>query len=553
MVIWYLGRSIPGPKIRFPCSANHQNRGRDDSQKDILYRQYLKKGDVFVHANLDGAIPVIIKNKLGAPSSPIPPGTLSQAGTLSVATSVAWDSKAVIAAWWVKAEQVSKFAPTGDYLPPGNFFVRGDKNFLPPTPLVLGFAVLFQISEDSLANHTKHRVQEDEGMSEQTRNLVEAASAVSLSENGGNDKPQQDVIDDDVESGASSEDELEEPEEPTNHPQPSDAIQDTQAKYDDNSEEDESEEEVYNEELGENISRQTTNEQEQSGKMQDKDEPSASAARSPTPSHSKKSSAPQTRGKKGKKKKLKTKYAHQDEDDRELALRLLGSGTKPDKAAEAARAKKEREAEAEAQKERRRAQHNRAAEEERQRQLEFAKLEDQGLEGPNSRAQDLTEAEIADIQSIPCLVGKPVSGDEILAAVPICAPWTALATCKFRTKLQPGTTKKGKAVREMLGRWISDATTVTSRSKGVRKPASSSEHTGTGATGEDDGQEGKDENIEARELDLIKGWRDVEVINTVPVGRVRVVVSGGAGDAKGRGNKKGGKGARGSKKKKKGP
>ncbi|KAK2762857.1 hypothetical protein FQN54_001032 [Arachnomyces sp. PD_36] len=536
--------------------------GRDASQIDILYRQYLKKGDVFVHADLDGAIPFVIKNKVGAPDSPIPPGTLSQAGTMSVATSVAWDSKAVIAAWWVKAEQVSKTAPTGDYLAPGNFFVRGDKNFLPPAQLVLGFAVLFHISEDSVANHTKHRVQDGEGLREEVKDV---ADAVPSPEKGGSEHGPKDSPNGDGENETDSEDGIDEPEEPTNPLQNDNPEQETQGEgevskniYNDSDEElDEDSAGEHSDDIdGQTV--QTTDQQEQSFEEEDKEESISSTPRSSTPSQNKKPSAPQTRGKKGKKKKLTTKYAHQDEEDRELALRLLGSGKKPDKAAEAAKAKAAREAEAEAQKQRRRAQHDRAAEAERQRQLAFAKQEEgEGNDGLGLKSQDLTEAEIADLECIPCLIGTPVPGDEILAAVPVCAPWPALSRCKFRTKLQPGTTKKGKAVKEMLGRWISDATTATSRSRRGKKPDTTSEDVGAGATGEDD-DGGKGDNIELRELELIKGWRDVEVINTVPVGAVRIVGSGGGGDKgkggdpKGKGNNKkggGGKGGRGSKKK----
>lgn len=41
--------------------------------------------------------------------------------------------------------QVSKTAPSGEYLPTGSFMIRGRKNFLPPHPLVMGFAVLFKL------------------------------------------------------------------------------------------------------------------------------------------------------------------------------------------------------------------------------------------------------------------------------------------------------------------------------------------------------------------------------------------------------------------------
>ena len=75
--------------------------GKDAQQNEILYKKHLGKGDIYVHADLHGAASVVVKNKPGMSESPIPPSTLSQAGTLAVATSSAWDSKAVMSAWWV--------------------------------------------------------------------------------------------------------------------------------------------------------------------------------------------------------------------------------------------------------------------------------------------------------------------------------------------------------------------------------------------------------------------------------------------------------------------
>ena len=42
----------------------------------------------------------------------------------------------------LRAPQVSKTAPTGEYLPTGSFMIRGRKNFLPPHPLVSQRAAL---------------------------------------------------------------------------------------------------------------------------------------------------------------------------------------------------------------------------------------------------------------------------------------------------------------------------------------------------------------------------------------------------------------------------
>lgn len=139
--------------------------GRDAQQNEMLYKKHLRKGDVYCHADSHGASSVIIKNNPKTPDAPIPPATLSQAGSLTVCCSDAWDSKAGIGAWWVNADQVSKSAPTGEFLPTGSFMVRGKKNYLQPAQLLLGMGIMFKISEESKAKHVKHRLYDGEDAS----------------------------------------------------------------------------------------------------------------------------------------------------------------------------------------------------------------------------------------------------------------------------------------------------------------------------------------------------------------------------------------------------
>merc|ERR1712142_1398970 len=151
--------------------------GRDAQQNELLVKKYFKPGDVYVHADLHGAATVIVKNHPGyssfsSPGSedvPIPPKTLSEAGTMAVCHSQAWDAKIVTSAWWVHHHQVSKTAPTGEYLSTGSFMIRGKKNYLPPCYLIMGFGFMFRLDEDSVKNHEgerKVRGVEDEGEEE---------------------------------------------------------------------------------------------------------------------------------------------------------------------------------------------------------------------------------------------------------------------------------------------------------------------------------------------------------------------------------------------------
>ena len=64
---------------------------RDSQQSELLIRKYFRKGDIYVHSDLENSCVVIIKNPLE--EGVIPPGTLAQAGVMAVATRRAWDSK----------------------------------------------------------------------------------------------------------------------------------------------------------------------------------------------------------------------------------------------------------------------------------------------------------------------------------------------------------------------------------------------------------------------------------------------------------------------------
>ncbi|KAL1916732.1 uncharacterized protein VTP21DRAFT_5436 [Calcarisporiella thermophila] len=128
--------------------------GRDAQQNEQLVKRYFRKGDLYVHADLHGAASVIVKNPSGGE---VPPSTMFQAGVMSVCQSKAWEAKIVTSAYWVTYDQVSKTAPTGEYLTTGSFMIRGKKNFLPPVQLVYGFGLLFRVDESCIARHIGER------------------------------------------------------------------------------------------------------------------------------------------------------------------------------------------------------------------------------------------------------------------------------------------------------------------------------------------------------------------------------------------------------------
>ncbi|KAJ8044952.1 Nuclear export mediator factor Nemf [Holothuria leucospilota] len=146
--------------------------GRDKQQNEIVYKRYLTSGDVYVHADLHGASSVVIKNPSG---DAVPPKTLNEAGVMAVCFSVAWDAKVITSAWWVNANQVSKTAPTGEYLTTGSFMVRGKKNYLPPVQLMMGFGFLFKLEDTCIWRHKGERkvwTNADDAMSSVTASSV---------------------------------------------------------------------------------------------------------------------------------------------------------------------------------------------------------------------------------------------------------------------------------------------------------------------------------------------------------------------------------------------
>ena len=58
--------------------------------------------------------------------------------------------------------------------------------------------------------------------------------------------------------------------------------------------------------------------------------------------------------------------------------------------------------------------------------------------------KEIGEDEKEKLTDVDYLTGNPLPNDILLYAVPVCAPYTALQSYKYRVKIIPGTTKKGK-------------------------------------------------------------------------------------------------------------
>lgn len=114
----------------------------------------MRSTDIYVHAEIQGASSVVVRNPIGGD---VPPKTLLEAGTMAISYSVAWDAKVVTNAYWVRSDQVSKTAPTGEYLGTGSFMIRGKKNFLPSCHLIMGLSLLFKLEDSFIEKHRGER------------------------------------------------------------------------------------------------------------------------------------------------------------------------------------------------------------------------------------------------------------------------------------------------------------------------------------------------------------------------------------------------------------
>ncbi|AGO13850.1 AaceriAGL017Wp [[Ashbya] aceris (nom. inval.)] len=134
------------------------------------------------------------------------------------------------------------------------------------------------------------------------------------------------------------------------------------------------------------------------------------------------------RGKKGKLKKIQKKYSNQDEEDILLKLQALGTLKGIEKQQKEKESEVAREQEREFKKKRR----------EKQQQAQALKFTS------NEKVKVNYKKIFKEL--------KPVlsSDEEVLAPIPVFAPWPALTKYKYKVKVQPGTAKKTKSVNEVL-------------------------------------------------------------------------------------------------------
>ncbi|WP_010477537.1 ribosome rescue protein RqcH [Thermococcus zilligii] len=118
--------------------------GKDANTNETLVKKHMDKNDLYCHADVYGAPHVVIKDGQKAGEK-----TIFEACQFAVSMSRAWSQGLYSAdAYWAYPEQVTKQAPSGEYLGKGAFMVYGKRNWLHGLPLKLAVGVVNYEGED---------------------------------------------------------------------------------------------------------------------------------------------------------------------------------------------------------------------------------------------------------------------------------------------------------------------------------------------------------------------------------------------------------------------
>lgn len=319
---------------------------------------------------------------------------------------MAWEAKVVTNAYWVWSDQVSKTAPTGEYLSTGSFMVRGKKNFLPLSHLILGLSFLFKLEDGCVEKHKDERkviAQEEE----EDVGVVADDADIEISVESDEEPVKTEEV---GKSDDSSEEDVKYPDThiKIQHFQGT-KISIVTEPIIENDEGENSENVVY---LGDdkpvviNPVRQSRNNSERSKK---------SVSIAPPIEEQPKPQTQTKRGQKSKLKKIKEKYKDQDDEERKLRMDILKSAGAPKETKKNKKNKKGATNKPE----------TKIFNFKEKIILNPPKTELLGEDGDDEEPTVQTELDM-----INALTGQPLADDELLFAVPVVAPYNTLSNYK---------------------------------------------------------------------------------------------------------------------------
>ncbi|KXB04629.1 hypothetical protein AKJ48_01965 [candidate division MSBL1 archaeon SCGC-AAA261O19] len=119
--------------------------GRDVHTNQEVVEKHMDPQDLYFHADIRGAPHVIIKTE----GEDVPEATIGEAARFAALHSRAWrEGLGNMDVYWAEPDQVSKHAPSGEYLPKGSYMIRGERNYK-TVPLEAGVG-LVEVNDDKI-------------------------------------------------------------------------------------------------------------------------------------------------------------------------------------------------------------------------------------------------------------------------------------------------------------------------------------------------------------------------------------------------------------------
>merc|ERR1719383_637713 len=86
------------------------------------------------------------------------------------------------------------------------------------------------------------------------------------------------------------------------------------------------------------------------------------------------------------------------------------------------------------------------------------KMQQQQAAGGDSDGEDVDAKPTVNVDSevLDSLTGVPVAEDSLLFAVPVVGPYSTMISYRFKVKVTPGSSKRGKAAKTALNVFLSD-------------------------------------------------------------------------------------------------
>jgi predicted ribosome quality control (RQC) complex YloA/Tae2 family protein len=123
--------------------------GKDATTNEILIKKHTEANDLVFHADVHGAPFFVIKNP---EKKEVPLSSIKETAEAAASYSSAWKSgMGSCDVYYVAPDQVSKTAPSGEYMPKGGFMISGKKEYMRGVRLMVSIGFVLGETVEILA------------------------------------------------------------------------------------------------------------------------------------------------------------------------------------------------------------------------------------------------------------------------------------------------------------------------------------------------------------------------------------------------------------------